>query len=342
MSLRTPTLLGLVTAVAAGLSACSGGGERPQAVTPANTTSSGSMLTGVGSTVPSAIYERWFEQFASQTGTRVNYHPVGSGAGIKQFIAETVDFGATDAPMKDSEIAKVNRGVVQLPMVGAAIAIAYNHSGCSLRLTQAQLVDIFLGRIRDYRELGCAPGRITVVRRSDGSGTTYNFTNSLAAFNPAWKQQVSVAKSVQWPTGIGAKGNDGVSETVRRIPGGIGYMELSYAIRQKLSTAALQNRAGKFITPSPENAEAALAAIDLGPQLTQSDPNPAGESSYPIVAYSWVLAYRNGNGAKASALRQMLESMSAPAAQSQAAALGYVPLPASVQSKVRSAIATLQ
>ncbi len=339
MSLRTSALLGLATAVAAGLTACSGG-DRPQATTP--TSPATGTLNGAGATFPASIYERWFEQFTARTGTKVNYQSVGSGAGIKQFITETVDFGATDAPMKDSEIAKVARGVAHLPMTAGAIAVVYNQPGCSLKLTQAQLVDIFLGKISDFKDLGCAPGRINVVRRSDGSGTTFNFTNSLAAFNPAWKTRVGVAKSVQWPTGIGAKGNDGVSETIKRTPGSIGYVELSYAIQQKLSTAAIQNRAGSFITPSAESASAALAAIDLGSDRTQGDPNPAGAESYPIVTYSWVLAYRNGNGAKAAVLRQLFEAMIAPDSQAQASELGYVPLPANVQSQVKSAIAGLK
>ncbi len=335
MSKRRTALLGLATVALAATTVSS-------VVLPARQAVAGPTLNGAGATFPASIYERWFAQYSAKTSTKVNYQSVGSGAGVKQFIAGTVDFGASDEPMKASDIAKVSRGVIQLPMTSGAIAIAYNQPGCNLKLTQKQLADIFLGKIKDYKQVGCPAGRINVVRRSDGSGTTFNFTNSLAAFSPEWKKEVGVAKSVQWPTGIGAKGNEGVSETIKRTKGGLGYIELSYAKEQNLATAAVQNRAGAFVKPSAASASAALSQIDLGADLIDSDPNPAGKASYPIVTYSWILAYRTGSGSKAIDLRKLFDYMISPAAQNQAESIGYVPIPADVQRKVKAAIRNIK
>ncbi len=335
MSKRQTALLGLASLATAAVTVTAG-------ILPATRAIAGPTLNGAGATFPASIYERWFAQYADKTGTKVNYQSVGSGAGIKQFIAGTVDFGASDAPMSEAEIAKVSRGVQQLPMTSGAIAVAYNQPGCDLKLTQKQLADIFLGKIKNYSQVGCKAGPINVVRRSDGSGTTYNFTNSLAAFSPEWKKEVGVAKSVQWPTGIGAKGNEGVSETIKRTKGGLGYIELSYAKEQNLVTAAIQNRAGQFVKPTAESAAAALAEIDLGADLVESDPNPAGKGSYPIVSYTWILAYKTGSGTKAIDLRKLFDYMISPAAQSQAPSIGYVAIPAKVQKQVKAAIRNIK
>ena len=196
-SFLTRTLT-VMSGVAAGLSlaACSTGGgsdEKGQG-----------RLSAAGASFPAAIYQRWFQGLSPQ-GVKVNYQSVGSGAGVRQFTAETVDFGASDKPMKPEAIAKVSRGVVQIPMTAGAIAVAYNNPGCDLSLTQKQLAGIFLGQIMNYSELGCADKAINVVHRSDGSGTTYNFTKHLEAISPEWKQDVGADKSVKWPTGVGAK-----------------------------------------------------------------------------------------------------------------------------------------
>ena len=161
-------------------------------------------LSAAGASFPAAIYQRWFSDLAPQ-GIRVNYQSVGSGAGVRQFTAGTVDFGASDKPMKPEAIEKVSRGAVQIPMTAGAIAVAYNNSDCQLKLTQDQLSGIFLGSIKNYSELGCDPKAIKIVHRSDGSGTTYNFTKHLSAISPEWKNNVGADKSVQWPSGIGAK-----------------------------------------------------------------------------------------------------------------------------------------
>jgi phosphate transport system substrate-binding protein len=208
----------------------------------------GPAINGAGASFPAPIYQRWFADYARATGNRVNYQSVGSGAGVRQFIAGTINFGASDEAISAADAAKVNRGVVQIPMVGGTIAIAYNKPGCNLKLTQKQAVDIFSGRINNWKQVGCAAGPMLVVHRSDGSGTTYAFTNSLKAFG-GWTAGVS--KSVKWPTGIGAKGNEGVAARIRQSNGAIGYVNTGFVRANKLQAAALQNKAGKFVLPLP-------------------------------------------------------------------------------------------
>ena len=297
----------------------------------------GNTLQGAGASFPSGIYQRWFSDLASQ-GVRVNYQSVGSGAGVRQFQAGTVDFGASDAPLDAAEAKAIQRGVVQMPMTAGAIAVAYNLPGCNLRLSQAQLVDVFLGKITNFKQLGCADRRIQLVFRSDGSGTTYNFTKSLAAFSPAWKAGPGVGKSVNWPAGVGAKGNEGVAANLQQTTGAIGYVESSY-VRGGLQAAAIANRGGTLAKPDAANASQALANIDLGPDLTGSDPNPA--AGYPIVTFTWVLLYKSGNGAKLPALQKAFGYALSDKAQAQAPGLGYISLPAPVLQKARAALATV-
>ncbi|MBM5802432.1 MAG: phosphate ABC transporter substrate-binding protein PstS, partial [Cyanobacteria bacterium K_DeepCast_35m_m2_023] len=280
-------------------------------------------LQGAGASFPAGIYQRWFSDLASQ-GVRVNYQSVGSGAGVRQFEAGTVDFGASDAPLKAADAKAIARGVVQLPMTAGAIAVAYNLPGCSLKLSQAQLVDVFLGKITNFKQLGCRDQAIQLVVRSDGSGTTYNFTQSLAAFSPAWRSGPGVGKSIQWPTGVGAKGNEGVAANLQQTTGAIGYVESSY-VRGALQAAAVANRSGQFLKPDASGASTALASIDLGPDLTGSNPNPS--AGYPIVTFTWVLLYQSGNGAKLPALQKAFGYALSDQAQAQAANLGYISLP---------------
>jgi phosphate transport system substrate-binding protein len=295
-------------------------------------------LNGAGASFPSAIYQRWFQQVSSQ-GTRVNYQSVGSGAGVRQFIAGTVDFAASDVPMKAEEIAKVTRGVVQLPMTAGAIAVAYNMPDCELKLTQAQLADIFLGKINNFNQLGCSAKPIKVVFRSDGSGTTANFTAHLSAISPTWKSGPGQGKAVTWPTGVGAKGNEGVAAQLGQIEGGIGYVETAY-VKGALKAASISNASGDMVKPSNETASAALASIDLGADLTGSNPNP--RAGYPIVTFSWILLYKNGNGAKLPALQKTFGYTLSDAAQASAPSLDFVSLPAPVLNQSRQALATLK
>ena len=295
----------------------------------------GPALNGAGATFPAPIYQRWFQDYARTSGSRVNYQSVGSGAGVRQFIAGTVDFGASDEPISAADAAKVKRGVVQIPMVGGTIAIAYNKKGCNLKLTQKQTVDIFAGRIKDWKALGCAAGPITPVYRSDGSGTTYAFTNSLDAFG-GWGP--GVGKVVKWPTGVGAKGNEGVSGRIRQTPGSIGYVNTGFVKANHIQAAAIQNKAGKFVLPTAASGAAALNNIKLDANLAGENANPAGATAYPISTLTWVLAYRTGNGAKVSNIRAALNYALSSKAQSIADDLGYVPLSGSILNRARLSV----
>jgi len=320
---RRPVLAGgCLGLLAAGLGGCGGG----------------STLNGAGASFPAAIYQKWFQDLAGQ-GIRVNYQSVGSGAGVRQFVSRTVDFAASDVPMKPAELAKLPQGVVQIPMTAGAIAVAYHHKGCALSLSQAQLVDVFLGRIRDFQELGCAAKPIRVVHRSDGSGTTANFTAHLAAISPQWKQQVGVNKTVKWPTGIGAKGNEGVAAQLNQVEGSIGYVEAAF-VKAPLQAAALTNASGQRVKPELAAEQEALAAIDLGPDLIGANPNPA--RGYPIVTFSWILLYQGGNGAKTESLTKAFGYFLSDGAQAQAPQLGFVSLPAKVQALGRAALGRIQ
>ena len=295
----------------------------------------GPALNGAGATFPAPIYQRWFADYASSTGNRVNYQSVGSGAGVRQYVAGTVDFGASDEPISSKEASKVKRGVVQIPMVGGTIAIAYNKPGCSLKLTQKQTVDVFSGRIRDWKQVGCSAGPMTVVHRSDGSGTTYAFTNSLDAFG-GWKP--GVGKSVNWTVGVGGKGNEGVAGRIRQTPGAIGYVNTGFVKANRIQAAALQNKAGKFVLPTATSGAAALNGIKLDSNLAGENPNPAGVNAYPISTLTWVLAYKTGNGAKADDIQKALNYALSSKAQLIADDLGYVPLSGSILNRARLAV----
>ena len=298
----------------------------------------GPTLNGAGATFPAPIYQRWFQDYATATGNRVNYQSVGSGSGVRQYIAGTVDFGATDEPIKASEIAKVKRGVVQIPMVGGTIAVAYNKPGCTLKLTQKQVVDIFLGTIKDWKQLGCTAGPVRVAHRSDGSGTTFAFTNSLSTFSSEWKSKVGEGKSVKWPTGIGSKGNEGVAGTIKTAPGAIGYVNTGFVKANKLQAAAIQNKAGQFVLPTAKSGAIALNSIALDSNLAGENPNPSASGAYPISTLTWILAYKTGNGAKTGDIQQALNYALSSKAQLLADDLGYVPLAGSILNKSRIAV----
>jgi len=250
-----------------------------------------------------------------------------------------VDFAASDVPMKADEIAKLPQGVVQIPMTAGAIAVAYNNKGCELQLSQPQLVDIFLGKINNFSQLGCAAKPIKVVFRSDGSGTTANFTAHLAAISPAWKSGPGAGKNVKWPTGIGAKGNEGVAAQLSQVEGTIGYFESAF-VKEPLQAAAISNASGQKLKPILAAEQEALASIDLGPDLTGSNPNPA--KGYPIVTFSWILLYKTGNGASHEALNKVFSHTLSDEAQAMAPDLGFISLPAEVLAKSRLALATVK
>jgi len=294
-------------------------------------------INGAGATFPAPFYQASFAGLASK-GIKVNYQSVGSGAGVRQFVAGTVDFGATDEPIKPAEAAKVKRGVVQFPATGGTIAVAFNNPSCpALKLTQMQVVGIFLGQINTWEELKCGSGPIKVVHRSDGSGTTFAFTNSLSAFSSEWKSKVGEGKSVKWPVGVGGKGNEGVAGTISNTPGAIGYLSDAF-VRGKIKAAAVQNKAGRFVKPNAKSGAAALNNIQLNSMLAGEDPNPAGETSYPISTLSWILAYKTGNGEKAEVIQQAMEHLLANTTQFRGEVLGFIPLKGSILSQSRRAI----
>jgi len=292
-------------------------------------------LSGAGASFPSKIYSRWFSDFAKSGGHRVNYQAVGSGSGRKAFLDETVDFGASDDPMKQSDIDKAKRGLVQIPMTGGTIAFGYNMPGCDLKLTQEQAVQVAIGEINNWSQVGCDDQKMTWVYRSDGSGTTAAFTNSMNAFSKKWK--LGVGKSVPWPVGIGNKGNAGVAGSIRTTIGSIGYVNQSY-VKDEIVAAAVQNKNGEFIKPSVESGALALNGISLDENLAGTDPNPEAKGAYSIATLTWVLAYETGNGRKTDAVKATLSKLLSTEYQEKASVLGYVPLRGDILEKSRAAV----
>ena len=293
-----------------------------------------SRLSGAGASFPAKIYTRWFSDLAKEGGPRVNYQAVGSGSGRKAFIDETVNFGASDDPMKATDIAKVTRGLVQIPMVGGTIAFGYNYD-CDLKLTQEQAVRVAMGKISNWKEVGCPAGKMTWAHRSDGSGTTKAFSNSMQAFSKTWN--LGTGKSIAWPAGVGGKGNAGVAGVIRNTPGAIGYVNQSY-IRGEIKAAALQNLSGEFLQPTTEAGAIALNGIQLDKNLAGNNPNPKAKGAYPIATLTWILAYETGNGRNTDAIRDSLNYLLSDNAQAKAPSLGFVPLKGDILSKSRAAV----
>jgi len=292
-------------------------------------------LNGAGASFPAKIYQRWFADLAKSGGPQVNYQAVGSGSGRKAFIDQTVNFGASDDPMKKKDMAMVGRGVVQIPMVGGTIAFGYNKPGCNLKLTQEQAVKVAMGIVKNWKELGCQAGTITWVHRSDGSGTTKAFTNSMEAFSKTWT--LGTGKSVKWPAGVGAKGNSGVAGVIKNRVGAIGYVNQSY-IRGNVKAAALQNLSGEFLKPSVAAGATALNGITLDKNLAGKNPNPTAKGAYPIATLTWILAYKTGNGADAAVVKEAFNYMLSDAAQNKASSLGFVPLKGDILAKSKAAV----
>ena len=292
-------------------------------------------LSGAGASFPSKIYSRWFYDLAKEKGPRVNYQAVGSGSGRKAFIDETVNFGASDDPMKQKDIDKVTRGLVQIPMTGGTIAFGYNNPGCDLKLTQQQAVEVAMGIIDNWKELGCDDQKLTWAHRSDGSGTTKAFTNSMQAFSETWT--LGTGKSVAWPVGVGGKGNAGVAGVIKNTPGSIGYVNQSY-IDDVVRPAALQNKLGDFVLPSVDAGAKALNGITLDENLAGTNPNPETEGAYPIATLTWILAYETGNGKNTDAIKTALSTLLSDEYQDKAPKLGFVPLKGDILEKSRAAV----
>jgi phosphate transport system substrate-binding protein len=314
-------------------------------------------LTGAGATFPNPIYTKWFDAYHKKTGIEINYQSIGSGGGIRQFTEGTVDFGATDGPMNESQIQAVAGNVLHLPAVLGAVVVTYNLPSlgdAKLKFDGNLLVEIFMGRVtkwNDPKVVALNPGvklpdiDLIVVHRSDGSGTTYVFTDYLNKFSREWKDKVGYATSVNWPVGLGGKGNEGVTQQVKQVEGALGYVELIYAISNKLPYGQVKNASGSFIAPSLESVTAAAAGVKL-PKDTDfrvSITNAPGADVYPISSFTWLLVRKDTKDpAKAKLLRDFLAWMITPGAQKMAADLHYSPLPAPVVSLIEARLPTLK
>jgi phosphate transport system substrate-binding protein len=314
-------------------------------------------LTGAGATFPNPIYTKWFDAYNKKTGVQINYQSIGSGGGIRQFTEGTVDFGATDGPMNESQIAAVNGNVLHIPTVLGAVAVTYNVPSLGdtkLKFDGNLLTDIFMGRITKWNDPKIAalnPGvkfpdtDLIVVHRSDGSGTTYIFTDFLNKFSREWRDKVGYATSVNWPVGLGGKGNEGVTQQVKQTEGAIGYVELIYALSNNLPYAAIKNSSGAFVEPSLSSVTAAAAAAKLKPEtdFRVSITNPPGADAYPIASFTWLLVHKDSkDAAKAKIIKDFLTWMISPDAQQMASELKYAPLPKEVVTLVQARLPTLK
>lgn len=308
-------------------------------------------VTGAGASFIYPVMSKWSADYAKATGRKVNYQSIGSGGGIAQAKAGTVDFGSTDAPLKPEELAK--SGLIQFPSVIGGVVPVVNVPGIApgvLKLDGPTLARIFMGEIKTWNEPAIAtlnPGltlpakRVTVIHRSDGSGTTFNFVNYLSKVSPAWNTKVGQGTMVQWPAGIGGKGNEGVAAYVKQIPGGIGYVELSYALQNKLAYTQMRNQAGNFVLPSDETFAAAAASANWAEAkdfyLVMT--NAPGAKSWPITATNFILMYRTPkNMAGAKAAKEFFRWVYANG-DAQAKALDYVPLPDALVQQINAYLA---
>jgi phosphate transport system substrate-binding protein len=339
--------------------ACAKEGANNSATASSTTSSSGGSvdLTGAGATFPYPIYSKWFSDYATATGVKINYQSIGSGGGIRQLSEGTVDFGASDSPMSDDEMAKAKGGaILHIPTVLGADVITYNLPGvtAALKLTPAVIADIFMGRVKKWNDTRIAslntgvtlPNQdILVVHRSDGSGTTYIFTDYLSTAVPAWKTSVGKGKEVKWPVGLGAKGNEGVAGQVKQTPGSIGYVELAYATQNNLPIAAIRNKSGQFVAASvPAVTAAAAGAAKALPANTDyriSIVDAPGADSYPISSFTWILVYqKQQDAAKGKKLVDFL-NWALTEGEKSAVTLDYAPLPAEMATTVKAKIGTI-
>jgi phosphate transport system substrate-binding protein len=303
----------------------------------------GKTLIGAGATFPEPLYKRWFQEYGQKTGVQINYQAIGSGGGIKAITAKSVDFGASDAPMSDEEM-KAAPDVIHIPTVAGAVCVAYNLPGipAGLKLTGDMIADIFQGKITTWNDPKFAqinPGvklpatKIATFHRSDGSGTTNAFTTYLSQVSPDWKAKVGAGKSVNWPGGIGGKGNPGVAALIKQNEGGIGYIELNYAINNKIPYAQVRNSAGKFIEPTVESTTAAAAGVQLPPDFRKVITNTTAPDGYPITSFTFLLVRPGGQPELKAFLKWALTD-----GQKIAPELYYAPLPPAVQKDALAAV----
>lgn len=311
-------------------------------------------LNGAGATFPYPLYSKWMTEYNRQhPNVRINYQSIGSGGGIRQIVAGTVDFGATDSPMKDEEAKGAPGRILHIPMTIGAVVVAYNVPGvaASLKIAPAALAAIFTGEIKKWNDAklkATNPGvalpdkEIAVVYRTDGSGTTAVFTDYLAKVEPSFKNKVGVGKSVKWPVGLGAKGNEGITGQVKTTPGSIGYVEIAYAMQNKLPLFQIQNRAGNFVEPTIESITAAAQGVEMPDTLYTSIADAEGPQAYPIAAFTYILVYEDTKDPiKGEALARFLW-WAVHDGQSLAANLHYAPLPAKVVALIENRLKSLR
>lgn len=311
---------------------------------------SSTVINGAGATFPMFLYQRWFQEYSQvNPNVRVNYQGIGSAAGIRQLISETVDFGASDVGIREEEMEQMNQEVLLIPVTSGSIVIVYNlpNIGDVLKLSREVYSEIYLGKIKRWNDpkitnlnpnLDLPDLPINVIYRSDGSGSTSVLTKHLSTINEEWKETVGSGLNVSWPAGFGVKANAGVSAQIQQGEGAIGYVEYSFAEQLGLSTAALENRAGNYIQPSLETTANGLEEIDFSENLRGFIPDPSGEEAYPLVTYSWIMTYKNyEDPKKAKALKELL-LWSLTEGQTYSEELGYVPIPKTVGEKAKMAV----
>jgi phosphate transport system substrate-binding protein len=308
-------------------------------------------INGAGATFPNPMYSKWFSEYhKAHPDVQINYQPIGSGGGIRQVLAGTVDFGATDGPMSDEQLAQAKSKILHVPTVLGANVPAYNIPGVTteLKFPPEVLAGIFLGRINSWNDpaiVSANPGvnlpnqPIIVIHRSDGSGTTYIWTDYLSKVSPEWQNQVGKGVSVKWPVGLGGKGNEGVAGMIRQMQGSIGYIELIYAIENKISYGVVKNAAGSYVKASLQSVTAAAASVKtMPPDFRVSITNAPGKDAYPISSFTWLLIpEQSKDPAKGKILADFLNWM-VDDGQKMTAELAYAPLPESVATKVKAEI----
>ena len=362
-----PTVWTALTALSIGLTVSSCTPKSPDVATPPTgdtaptatapaTSGSSSSLSGAGATFPAPLYQRWFADYnKANPGTQISYQSVGSGAGVEQFLAGTVDFGASDAPLKPEERAKFKTKFsaepIQVPMTGGSVVFAYNLDGVKdLKLSRAAYCGIAAGKITKWNDPAIAKANpaaklpdqaIQFVHRSDGSGTTFQFTNHLKAACPAWTAGVN--KSVSWPKGMtGAKGNEGVAAQIKQTPNAIGYVEYSFAKQTDMPMASIENKSGKLIAPTPAAGAEAFVGEKMPADLALLVPDSANPKAYPISGLTWLLLYpQSKDAAKQTALKAVVE-WSLTTGKATATELGYVPLEDSLVAKVKTELAKVK
>jgi phosphate transport system substrate-binding protein len=302
-------------------------------------------MNGAGATFPYPIYSKWFDEYAKvDPSVRFNYQSIGSGGGQKQILAQTVDFGASDGPMSDDNLAKAPGKLLHIPTVAGAVVVTYNLPGnLALKLDGQTIADIFLGNVKKWNDAKLTalnPGvnlpdqEIVVVHRSDGSGTSFIFTDYLSKVSSEWKEKVGTNTSVNWPTGIGGKGNEGVAGQVKQTPGALGYVELIYAIQNKMPYAEIKSAAGEFVKPTLEAVTAALATATIPDDFRFSMTNAAGKGAYPIAGATWLLVYeQQKDPAKGKKLVEFLQ-WALTKGEEMTKDLDYAPLPAELRARV--------